>query len=68
MIALSNKETAKIVNDRLGVEIFDENFRQKFFTKKEIQRLLIDDLINPDTKYATTRLNKFVAEILKELK
>jgi len=54
------------VNEKLGVNILDENFadhlRVNKFTKKQIKELCIDDLIQ-DGK-GTVRLSKLIKEII----
>ncbi len=58
---------AQKINQRLGVTLFDETdiHRLKLlkFTKKDVKRLMIDDLIDKKGK-GTERLAKIVKEIL----
>lgn len=63
---MKNYNAAK-VNERLGVTLFDETdihrLRLLKFTKKDIKRLMIDDLIDDKGK-GTERLARLVKEIL----
>lgn len=57
-----------MINEKLGVKIYDESFNGKLvlnkFTKKQIKELCIDDLItNDDTR--SPRLRKITAEIIQ---
>lgn len=57
------------INKRLDVKLFDESdihrLRLLKFTKKDIKRLMIDDLIDDKGK-GTERLARFVKDILWE--
>jgi hypothetical protein len=56
------------LNTRLGIVLFDENDTKYIkllkFNKKQIKAMMIDDLINPDTKLPTARLQSIMKEIL----
>ena len=58
---------AKKINDQLGVKLFDENdphrLRLLKFTKKEVKKKMLDDLIDKNGK-STERLAALVKEIL----
>lgn len=62
-----NKQ-AKKVNDRLDVKIYDETciagLKIIKYSKQDIKRLHIDDLVN-DKGHATQRLINFTKDILK---
>lgn len=55
------------INDKLGVKIFDveclERLKIVKYTKSEVKKLMIDDLVNEQGK-GTERLSKFVREII----
>ena len=63
---MKNHNVQKI-NQRLGVTLFDETdihrLRLLKFTKKDVKRLIIDDLIDDKGK-GTERLARLVKEIL----
>lgn len=65
---MTNHNAAKI-NKRLGVTLFDESdihrLRLLKFTKKDVKRLMIDDLIDSKGQ-GTERLARLVKEILWE--
>lgn len=59
---------AKLLNNKLGVNIFDESsdlLKINNFSKKEIKKLMIDDLIYEKNK-PTPRLLNLTKEILGE--
>lgn len=59
---------AKLLNNKLGVNIFDESsdlLKINNFSKKEIKKLMIDDLIYEKNK-PTKRLLNLTKEILGE--
>lgn len=67
---MTTQETIQHINNRLGVEIYDTSFNGlslNKFTTKQIMKLFIDDLINPETHQATDRLKRFTTQILLEL-
>ena len=55
------------INNRLGVELFDASnihrLKLNKFTKKQIKELMIDDLVDIETKEPTMRLIKIIKEI-----
>lgn len=61
---------AILINQRLGVELFNPNNVKRLelnkFTKKQIQKLYIDDLVDPETKKGTARLASLVKEIISD--
>jgi len=63
---MTNHNASKI-NQRLGVTLFDESdihrLRLLKFTKKDVKRLMIDDLVD-DKGQGTERLARLVKEIL----
>jgi len=65
---------SKIINEKLGVKIFNESIEDKLvlnkFSKKQIKDLCIDDLIVLINKRnrPTTRLLKLSNDILAEVK
>ena len=58
---------SQLVNLKLGVNIYDEKFKDELilvqYTKNEIKKLMIDDLISEENK-PTIRLIKFTRDIL----
>jgi hypothetical protein len=59
-----NRDAIKI-NEKLGVKLFDEiDGNLNKFTKKQIRELMIDDLVDLETRQPTVRLIKFMKEIL----
>jgi hypothetical protein len=56
------------INKRLGFNCYQEDNTMFLvlnkFTKKQIKEMMIDDLIDPDTKEPTMRLAKAVRDIL----
>ena len=60
---------SQLINLKLGVDIYDEKFKDELilvpYTKKQIKKLMIDDLISEDSK-PTLRLIKFIREILAD--
>jgi len=66
-----NKQ-AELINKKLDINLFnteiDDYLVLNKFTKKQILKEHIDDLIDVETKQGTDRLNRLVREILKEYK
>jgi nicotinamide mononucleotide adenylyltransferase len=60
-------QDAVLLNNRLDVPLFNElnvnSLELNKFTKKQIKKMMIDDLIAGDNT-ATDRLNRFINEIL----
>ena len=62
-----NNPYAVKINNKLGVKIFDveclERLRIIKYTKSEIKKLMIDDLVN-ERGQGTERLSRFVRDII----
>ena len=63
---------AEFINKKLDINLFNTEINDYLvlnkFTKKQILKEHIDDLIDIDTKQGTDRLNRIVRDLLKEYK
>lgn len=63
---------AEFINKKLDINLFNTEINDYLvlnkFTKKQILKEHIDDLIDIDTKQSTDRLNRIVRDLLKEFR